>query len=284
MNKHRYIKTTCLLLAVIVMACGKSPTTTEPTTTAGTASASQPASKIFPPEYRVLAAAITRPMIDTSSMPPKANMNIAELIAATQSRILDLQGIHSSDGDINYVSNSAAETIEDLLKQIEALEISAKSRPNASSSSVGLLVSAAVAIGTSNPIPLLDVFTQGAEHQDEVNSQITAWIQERHVEILHISSDNEKLQAAAMLLPKIAAKYAVPPSTNDRNMNVHFVEAWGPMGPDDTLSINNNGVDIADCTISIKLIGATGEEHTNVHLSHSGKAKPQSPLTTSMGF
>ena len=73
-----------------------------------------------------------------------------------------------------------------------------------------------------------------------------------------------KLDAAHMMLPIIAKKYAVLPTQSSSRIIANVDEAWLPTSFD-WISLYNNGPALQDCTIAIQLSGLNGESRKNVH-------------------
>ena len=76
----------------------------------------------------------------------------------------------------------------------------------------------------------------------------------------------DKADAAQMMRPRIAEKYAATPSGPNGQIVVDIDESWGWFGPNDWFYIYNAGPeDLEDCTIQVHLTGRTGQSRKNVH-------------------
>jgi len=177
---------------------------------------------------------------------------------------MELHSLHSSDGDINYISSSCAATIEDLIKQMEALEATLKSKPLPSTSHPPLEPIVGV-ITSECPVGLLAAAAQMLDEQQKQNDKKSDWTQIEREKLARISTDEDAIQADRLLLTKVAAKYAAPPIENNDQITIQFHPAWGPTGPNDLLQLTNNGRDLSDCTVLVELANANGETYQNVH-------------------
>src|SRR5665213_1979106 len=111
---------------------------------------------------------------------------------------------------------------------------------------------------------LLSIAVKLLNAQQQQNGKTESSKERIRSELVQIVGDSHKLEAAAILLQKIVAKYSAPTSSNDAKIAFNFVEGWGPGGTD-VLALWNPGAALEDCTITVELVGIKGESHTNVH-------------------
>jgi hypothetical protein len=247
----------------------------------GGSSAARPAPKPLPAEYRALAKLFALPM-NAGPASGQSRKTCSELIAETQAQVMDLRQIHSSDDEINQVAALGAEAMEDVTKQIEALDVESMSKPQAGSPLAGAVIPLLAAIAADSPAPLLRAAPQLLNAQQQKHAADAAWKANIQSALAHIIDDSHKLEAGAMLLQKIAAKYSAPSVQNDGKLAMRFVEAWGPLG-NDVLELMNAGPDLDDCTISVELTGVNGESHTDVHFVPKWPSKTRLVAAYSQG-
>lgn len=241
---------------------------------ASSASEAAAAPKALPPEYRALAKILARPM-DLASVSKAATQptpNLTDAMAQAHASIIDLRQIHSSDDGINQVASMAIDATEDLTKRIEDLDFALLSKPKhgASPAAKSSILEALPLLSPHHL--LLHALGSMLSFEQEQNAESKSWKAGVQTDLAHIVEDSHQLDAAAMLLPKIAAPYSAPVSPNDSRVTLHFAEAWGPLS-DDVLELVNSGSDLEDCTIAVELTGANGESRTNVHFVPKWESK-----------
>ena len=235
------------LLAVIglvftLTGCGDDGAS--PPATVGT-----PSVKPLPPEFRVLAEQLVLEM-KPSPDDFRDDKGLPEIIAEGHSAILALRGIRSDDSDIPYVANQGQAAIGEAVSRLE--RINAMPRPPGAGS---LLVESFIHGLYGN---VYYGYALGVD-ADEKQKAIMA-----EVQVLLAAMD--KADAAQMILPRIAEKYAATPTAPSGRIVVDLDESWGWFGPNDWLSIYNAGPeDLEDCTIQVHLTGGTGQSRKNVH-------------------
>ena len=242
--------------------------------------ANPPAPVLLSADYRILATAIARPMSLGEPVVAAPKKSVSEMIARAQATLMDLRQIHSGDEGITQVAGIGIEAVDDLTKQIEAIDVSRMSRPVGGQASPEVLVD--LVVGAAEPALLIHAIGEVAQLQQKQNAANAAWKQALQDETAHVVSDSHKLEAAALLLPKVAAKYCAPIGPNDAKFEVMFIQAWGPL-PFDMLMLKNPGPDLDDCTITVEIAGAKGDTRTNVHFVPTWKKNTQLAAPYTMG-
>jgi len=214
----------------------------------------------LPAEYRTLARILAKSM-----NAPIRKLTITEIIAGAEAQEMDLRGIHSADDRINQVAKLGIDALDDMKKQVEALDVSAMSKPKAGAPPAGVAVDLVAGFAVSSPTLLLHGFAQLAKAQEQQNGRVAAWKDAVQGEVAHIVDDAHQIDAGAILLRKIAATYSAPISPNDGKIEMGLLEAWGPLGNNDVLLMQNPGPDLEDCTITVEIIGPQGDTCINVH-------------------
>src|SRR6185295_1666301 len=115
--------------------------------------------------------------------------NISELIAQTQACVIDLRQIHSSDDAINHVAGMGIDALNDLTKQIEALDVASMSKPVPVGAPPGAAASLIAAVVTEDPLPLLHAFSQVANAQEQLDAKNQLWKQTVQAEFAHVMAD-----------------------------------------------------------------------------------------------
>jgi len=73
-------------------------------------------------------------------------------------------------------------------------------------------------------------------------------------------------EAARLMLPRIAARYAGPAREAGPALKVDFDEAWGPIGPADWLTLTNaSGAELHNATVLVEVRGESGDVARSVH-------------------
>jgi hypothetical protein len=204
--------------------------------------------KSLPPEYRILAGHLSQELKPNTS-DFRDDKSLTDIVAEGHAAILDLRGIKSSDPDISYIASQAVAAYTEVVGRLERINALPKP-PSAGSLFVesflhGLYgnVFAGLALG-------VDADNKAKAILDEVNGLVAAL---------------EKADALHLQLPRIAERYAAPPSPSSNRIKIDFDESWNAWGPHDWLYLYNAGGDLEDCTIVVDLTGASGQKRRNVH-------------------
>ena len=209
---------------------------------------STPSSKPLPEEYRVLASHLSMEM---KSDPGhfRDNREIAEIMADVQSTLLDLREIKSNDKEIMYLSDQVQNANTLFLQCINKLNALPKP-PNDGTLFVGSMLDGFFG-------NFLGSYHRGLDAEAKQNAL--------NVELQSAIAAVDQLEAALLLLPKVAEKYSATLSDSAGHIVVDFNESWGNSGPNDWLVLQNRGETLKDCTILVQLTGASGKVRKNVH-------------------
>ena len=209
---------------------------------------STPSSKPLPEEYRVLASHLSMEM---KSDPGhfRDNREIAEIMAEVQSALLDLREIKSNDKEIMYLADQVQNANTLFLQCINKLNALPKP-PNDGTLFVGSMLDGFFG-------NFLGSYHRGLDAEAKQNAL--------NVELQSAIAAVDQLEAALLLLPKVAEKYSATLSDSAGHIAVDFNESWGNSGPNDWLVLQNRGETLKDCTILVQLTGASGKVRKNVH-------------------
>jgi hypothetical protein len=280
-TKHIVRGLLCLMAAYGMTYADSPPGASDSKANAPTGTAT---TKPMPAEYRMLAKILARSMNSNFNTPASSGKKVSELTAEAEARVMDLRQIHSTDDEISRVTSMSVEALDDLIKQIEGLNVTSMSKPLTTptqSGAAGLLVD--LVMKGSIHGALMSVIAQTlANAKQPQNAKDNSWKQDMQSELAHVLADSDKLAAASLLLPKVAAKYSAPMSSNTFKIAMSFVEAWGPLGYD-VLELENPGPDLDDCTITVNLVGAKDETCTNVHFVTNWASKMHIDAAYSQG-
>jgi hypothetical protein len=212
-----------------------------------------PSVKPLPLEYRVLAEHLALEM-KTSPNQFRDDKGMPEIISELHSAVIGLRAIQSSDTDITYIATLGQDGLSDAVSRLERIN----SMPKPPSDGEMLVSSFFAGMLTGDPVS--GALAGGAigNDADQKRNAVAS-------EVLGLFAAVDKADAAHMMLPKIAEKYAATPSSAAGRIVIDIDESWGGFGPNDWLSINNSGPALEDCTIQVQLTGSTGQVRKNVH-------------------
>jgi hypothetical protein len=220
----------CLLAAMLGGGCGSG------------------GAKSLPPEYRVVASHLGHGL-KSNPADFRNDKGFAELIAEGHSAILDLRGVKSNDSDLNYIASQGESAYSEAVRRFE--QINALPKPPDAGS---LLVESFVHGLYGN---LFAAYALGVD-ADNKQKAILA-------EVQGLAAAVEKADAAHLLLPKVAPRYAAPVTPRPGRVRVDFDECWYGCEPYDWCRLYNAGAALEDCTVVVEMRGAAGEARTNVH-------------------
>lgn len=241
-------------LAVLISGCGNSSGASSSSRTPVTPVVlGTPSVKPLPPEYRVLAEHLAMEMKPSPDQ-FRDDKGMAEIIAEGHTAVLALRGIQSTDTDLNYIADQGQAGWGDAVSRLE--RINALPKPPSDGE---VLVSSFIA-GMLTGDPFSGAMAGGAIGNDADQKRNAVAI-----EVQGLLAAVDKADAAHMMIPKIAEKYAATPSTGTNRFVVDIDESWGGFGPNDWFCINNSGPALEDCTIQVQLTGSTGQVRKNVH-------------------
>ncbi|HEY3965178.1 MAG TPA: hypothetical protein VGM05_11555 [Planctomycetaceae bacterium] len=179
----------------------------------------------------------------------QSGATMADILAEGHSAILSLRKLESSDEDINYITAQGLSAFTDAVAHIERID----ELPQPDDATTVLIGS------------FVDGFfgnVEGGYNRGKEAEEKQSAINE---ELQPLLAALAKGSAAQLLLPKVAEKFSATFCDSSSRIFVDFDEAWGPFGPFDQLSMNNDGPALEDCTIIVQLTGANGEIRKNVH-------------------
>ncbi len=238
---------TVLALSVMIAGCGGTDSSTS-TAPYPLPAASTPSTKQLPPEYRILAHQLVCEL-EYSPEDFRDDIGFSELMALGHSGVMALKGIQSSDQDIMYIASHGESAISEAVRRYE--RINELPKPPG----VGELFASSFIDGLfGNPY---GGYARGLDAEDQQKTIVA--------QIYPLLAAVEKIDAAQMMLPKVAEKYSASMCDSTGRIVVDLDEAWGCFGPQDWLTISNKGQTLEDCTIVVQLTGANRQMRTNVH-------------------
>ncbi len=240
----RVFPVAALLLAAAAVGCGR--------TTPGSTSPSRPPDPpplptSLPAEYHTLASHLAQEL-RASPDDFRDDKGLAEVAAEGHAAVLDLRAIRSADPDITFVASEAAVAYAEGVTRLE--RINALPKPPGQ----GAILAQSFVHGLyGNVYAGYKLGADADRKQAAIRDEMTA-----------LAAAIEKADAAHLMLPRIAGRYAAPKAASGR-FEVNFCEAWNAWGPHDWLEVHNTGGDLEDCTVVVELKGAGGHIRKNVH-------------------
>lgn len=202
----------------------------------------------LPGEYRILAEHLALEMKNSPDQFGE-EQEMAAVLAEGHMAVMGLRSLHSDDEDISYVATQGVLAYSDALTRME--RINSLPKPPG----VGELMVESFIHGFYGNVFYSYVLGVDAEEKQKAIVE----------ELGGLVAATQKADAAQMLLPEIARKYAADETDSDGRIIVNIDEAWGWIGPKDWLSLYNAGPALEDCTIQVDLVGGTGQSRKNVH-------------------
>jgi len=209
---------------------------------------STPAVKQLPAEYRTLAQQLVLPLYFTPEG-FRDNIDLSELMAVGHSGIVALRGIQSSDPDITYITAYGEAALSEGFRRLE--KINELPRPPGAGE---LFVSSFIDGLFGN---VYGGYSRGLDAEGQQKKIIA--------EFYSLAATLEKIDAAQLMLPKVAERYSASMCDSTKRIIVDLDESWGCFGPHDWLSISNSGPTLEDCTIIVQLTASDGKMRTNLH-------------------
>ncbi len=201
----------------------------------------------LPTAYPTVAKVLTRPLAPSAAA-LSDNRGMAEMMAAAQSGLLDLRAVKSSNGDLQYIATEGAAGLTEMYRRLQALD--ALPRP-ATGSSATL---AAALHGLAGD--LTGFFGVGAQAADRQRALLD--------ELQGFAAAENRVNAAAQLLPKVAANYAGPAAKPGR-IAIDFDEGDLRGNRADLCTLTNTGEALRNCTLLVEVRGENGTLRRNVH-------------------
>lgn len=232
----RWLPVVTSILSAAVLGCGGRSPTTPPRPTS------------LPPEYRTLATRIAHPLRPAAT-DFRDDKTLAEIAADARSAALDLRAVRSADPDIPAVAAVAATAYSEAVGRLE--RINALPKPPGA----GAILARSFLHGLAGDVAAgFELGAEAERKQGAIRDELTP-----------LAAALDQADAAHLMLPRIAERYAAPRSAAGGRMAVEFLEAWNGWGTHDWLYLQNAGEDLEDCTVVVELRGAGGRTRTNVH-------------------
>jgi uncharacterized protein (TIGR03000 family) len=204
-----------------------------------------------PSQYRVLAERLAQPT-KTSPDAFRDNKELTEIIAEGHSAVLDLQYIkaNSTDTEITYIADLGKAALSEAVSRLERLNALPKP-PSADRLFVESLIHGLF----GNVYASYALGLEAQQKQDAINAELLGFL-----------AAVEKAEAAHLLLPRVAEKYAAPIAANNARIGADYDQIWGGGFSHNYLRLHNNsGSEIHDCTILVEIKGENGQLIKNVH-------------------
>ncbi len=202
----------------------------------------------LPPDYFKLADQLSTELLSDRSA-QDAELSEPQFLAEINAAILDFQSIRSTDPDIRFLAQEAAEAAAELRQAwLGLLDVPAP--PGA----VEVFIEGFIRGFIGMPVDTTEI--------DIAVASIT--------EARVVVRSARRLEAASLLLPRVARKHAGPTVKSGQAVVIDFDEAWGPIGPDDWLTLrNNSNHTLHNVTIDVALRGQSNETCKNIHFLSS---------------
>ncbi|NUQ60973.1 MAG: hypothetical protein HUU20_00685 [Pirellulales bacterium] len=204
------------------------------------------------PEYSRLAKGVGRLVVSMETSReafPEEEPSMAEAIRELYAVAIDLHGIQSEDSQLSYIASQSQRAVAEAIEAFERIERMPK--PSAVDVLGGSIISGSLGDPIVGPTVLaLDAMKKSEDMMAELKKAVAIW---------------NRLDGIHSGLPCVAQKYSPAVVDQPDRLVLDFDEAWGPVGPHDWLRLENNGQDLADCTILVELTGKSGPARRNVH-------------------
>jgi len=162
----------------------------------------------------------------------------------------DLKGIRTTDDDINSLASQSCYVYMEVVKHYQKIE--ALPKPPG----FGELFSQSFVRGCFGDIfGLARSYNDAQGREDRINDEIRSLI-----------ATSKRGDSIKLRLPRVAARYAGPLIANGQLILIDFNASWGPVGPDDWLTLAHKaGTDLHNCTVLVELHNRSGETVRNIH-------------------
>lgn len=181
---------------------------------------------------------------------PDPEPDVAGTIAKFLNAASDLKGHHSTDPEIDSLCVEACEVLGEAARHAQRLD--ALPKPPG----FGEMFAESFARGF-----LGDLLGLGRSYQEAQGRQDAVVSEVRQIMALQRRHD-----VARLMLPRIAARYGGPITAGGQPVQVDFDASWGPVGPEDWLTlVNRSNHDLHNCTIKVEVRGRDGEIARSVH-------------------
>jgi hypothetical protein len=237
-----------VIASILLIILGVALTCSLLTTPSRTTVISQAGRPALPPEYGIVARNLGQ-SLESSPDAFRNNKGMAEIIAEGHSAVMALSNVKSSDQNINYVAEFGGQAVSDAVLHLERLDALPKP-PSAGS----LMFNSFLDGLFGNLRGGYDRGVDAQSKQDAIFAELQA-----------LAATCERVDAASLLLQKVAEKYGAPMTSAEDRINIYFSESWYGTGPYDWCGFYNSGGELDDCTLIVELTGAEGEQRKNVH-------------------
>jgi hypothetical protein len=175
---------------------------------------------------------------------------VANVVADLHKAALELEGIESNDPEYNALIREARGALTEAATRLERLAAIPGSPELAGWLAEHFVRGFFLDVG--------GIF--GRIGEVEGNRQAA------ETELRFLIATYKRLEVARLGLPGLAARYAGPRATGARTISIDLDAAWGPVGPDDRLTLfNRTGADLHNCTVLVELRAAGGEASPSVY-------------------
>jgi hypothetical protein len=173
-----------------------------------------------------------------------------ERLAEGRLALGELDGLRTEDPEIRRVVGLGRSALADAVAAAEKLH--APPRPPGT----GELIAESFVHGVLGDVA--GGFRLGREVQSQYDIMAD--------EVRRLGDAIRRAEAAKLMLPGLAARFAGPEARGDAVLSLDFDTAWGPFGPDDLMTLSNaSGKALHYCTVLVELRGAGGEVERNLH-------------------
>jgi len=203
----------------------------------------------IPPGYALLAETLSQDIL-TDPRKQDDDKSLPQIMAEIRAATMDLRTVTNAPEEIVSACRDAAHHLSALADHMDRL--------NALPKPPGVWE-----VVVENFIRgFVGDIVGGIQRSNEVDAQYKALQSE--LEATAVTWD--RIQTCKLLLPRLAAKYAPPPTKKDKWLQIDFDESFGSIGPDDWITlVNDSGHDLANVTIAVELKGKHSEYRQNVH-------------------
>ncbi len=202
-----------------------------------------------PPAYVTLASRLADEFRTGREGPEKAR-DIAQSLAELRNAALDLERLKVADPDTAAVVAEGRLVFNEAATSLERL------------SGLPRLPGQLEVAGESFLRGLILDLPGIARQYDQLSGVQEALLGEAR----RLAAILQRGEAAKLMLPRIAARYAGPPRKAGPALRIDFDESWGPVGPADWLTLSNaTGGDLHNATVLVEVRGEAGDVARSVH-------------------
>lgn len=227
----------------------------------------------FPDELRVVAKHLAHKFhssIDEASKVPSDH----EIGLRRQLQLLDLRAIKSNHREIQHVADEAHTAISDIITQAEILD-SLPASNHWWTFGVGIIEACCWLAGYSTDYPgamTVEVGTYVSLEKAAINDAVKGFWQAQ-----------KKWAVTRQLLPRVVKSYAAKETTSNNGdricMEVHDYPCFA-----DVLNVVNNGAELRDCILEVKIVDKANDSATSVFFVEKFENGKELYATLSLGL